>query len=190
MVEDPRHRALAPPSTPASSTPARLFLALWPNHDQRALLVRHRNDWGWPRGASPVCDERLHLTLHFIGSVERKRVDEVAAGLVVPMTPFSLRLTQPQIWPNGIAVLSAVTFPEALADLHNRLARALHALALPVEARRFRPHVTLARRARGAVPPGVATDIEWQVDNYLLVESALAVGGGYRMRSKVWGEGV
>lgn len=189
MEKDSRRLILAPPSSPAPSTPARLFLALWPNHEQRTRLVRHRKDWGWPRSTSLVCDERLHLTLHFIGSVDRKRVGEIAAGLVVPLTPFSLRLTHPQIWPNGIAVLSAVTLPEALSDLHNRLACALHALALPVEARRFRPHVTLARRAIGAAPPGVTTDIEWEVDSYTLVESALAVGDGYRVQSTVWAAG-
>jgi 2'-5' RNA ligase len=66
--------------------------------------------------------------------------------------------------------------PAALEILHARLAETLRALGLPVEARPFRPHLTLARKAAGAVAPAAAPDIRWPVAGYSLVQSA----GGYR----------
>ncbi|MES2153412.1 MAG: 2'-5' RNA ligase family protein [Pseudomonadota bacterium] len=61
-----------------AETRARLFLALWPGAAVRAQLGERRDDWRWPRAASPVADGRLHLTLHFLGEVERARVAPLA----------------------------------------------------------------------------------------------------------------
>ncbi len=124
------------------------------------------------------------MTLHFIGSVDGARFAEVAAGLRVAVTPFLFHLTHAEVWPNGIAVLRAETLPDGLADLHRNLAQALLGLELAVDKRRFRPHVTLARRASRAVPPSSVTTIEWRVDSYALIESERVAGGGYHVRQR------
>jgi RNA 2',3'-cyclic 3'-phosphodiesterase len=65
--------------------------------------------------------------------------------------------------------------------LHRSLADALRKLELPVESRPFRAHVTLARRARGAMPPSQDLRVRWQAnDGYVLAES-LPGGAGYRI---------
>jgi len=51
------------------------------------------------------------------------------------------------------------------------LAEALGRLALPIEHRRFRPHVTLAWDAVGSIGPDVAASFLWTIDHYALVES-------------------
>ncbi|MBK8387307.1 MAG: RNA 2',3'-cyclic phosphodiesterase [Candidatus Accumulibacter sp.] len=175
-------------ATPQSDLPAqaRLFLALWPAAGEHAQLLQYQQQWSWPRGASPVRPERLHLTLHFIGPLERRRITAVSSGLRVPFMPFTLQLSHAEVWPRGLVVLRASALPAALAQLHAELARALQALALPVEARAFRPHVTLARRAAGATLPATATPpaawpLCWPVDGYVLVESLPGAGGGYRI---------
>ena len=167
--------------TPPAALPtyARLFLALWPAPGENEVLVRYLRQWSWPGRASLVRRDRLHLTLHFIGPVDRQRLAEVSAGLQVPIEPFALTLRKAEIWPRGIAVLQAAEVPEELTRLHTHLAEALQALHLPVEARRFRPHVTLARRAAGAVPPLDTPPQHWRVGGYLLVESLPGVGNGY-----------
>ena len=48
--------------------------------------------------------------------------------------------------------------------------------SLPVEKRPFRPHVTLARHAAGAVPPSETAPLRWPVNGHALVQSA---GGRY-----------
>jgi len=55
----------------------------------------------------------------------------------------------------------------------------LKRLALPVDTRPFRPHVTLARRAAGATPALDGPAISWAIDRYALMESTLGVNGGY-----------
>ena len=56
---------------------------------------------------------------------------------------------------------------------------ALAALGLPPEQRDYRPHVTMARRARHAVVPPESAPLIWQIDGYALVESKPGDGGGY-----------
>jgi RNA 2',3'-cyclic 3'-phosphodiesterase len=158
----------------------RLFLALWPDEATRDAIAAYQAAWRWPGGARLVGRERLHLTLHFIGSVPVARLDDVVTGLRVPCEPLQLAFGQSEMWPGGIAVLRPREAPQPLLALHARLARALQQMALPVEERPLRAHVTLARQAAGAAPPGDAS-LHWRADaGYVLVQS-LANGGGYEV---------
>lgn len=159
-----------------AARPARLFLAIWPDAAARRALVAWQHAWRWPAGAAVVAPERLHLTLHFIGDVAAGRLAEVGAGLDVGIEPFALSLGAPQRWRGGLALAMPDAVPDPLLALHARLADALRALALPVETRPFRPHLTLARRADGAEPPAEPLRCGWRVDAYALVQSA----HGYR----------
>ncbi|MCW5636182.1 MAG: RNA 2',3'-cyclic phosphodiesterase [Rubrivivax sp.] len=160
------------PEPPAS---LRLFVALWPDEAARAALVQWRDAMACPAPAQPTRRDKLHLTLHFIGAVAAARLRELADGLALPPPRFELCLDRIAAWHGGIVALQPTRLPEPLAELHGRLAAALRQLGLPVEARRFRPHVTLARHAR-AVPPHHAAPppVRWAVDGYALVESTRA----------------
>ena len=157
----------------------RLFLALWPTPQVRAGLLAWRDAFAWPATAAVVAPERLHLTLHFIGAVPADRVDAVQAGLAVEPAAFELGFGRAELWPRGIAVLRPLREPPALQDLHVRIGAALRALGLPVEARPFRPHVTLARRAEGVALTQIPAPLRWRVRSYALVESRLGRDGGY-----------
>ena len=149
----------------------RLFLALWPDPSLRHLLKEWRDAWGWTRGAAPVHPDKLHVTLHFLGALPGERLPELLDGFAVPFAPFRLDLTRAALWHNGIAVLEPDVTPPALAALHARLADALPALGLQPEARRYRPHVTMARRATGSTVPQEGPPVLWDVRSYALVES-------------------
>jgi 2'-5' RNA ligase len=167
-------------STPAPTDTARLFLALWPSPALSDRIARHDAAWQWPPAARRVAPEQWHITLHFLGAVPMLRIPGLAQVLAVPFMPFELKLDRPEVWPGGIAVLGAGAVPDALAQLHADLAAALHAAGLPVESRAFRPHVTLARHAQGAVRPAAPPPVLWRADRgYWLVRS-LPAGGGYR----------
>ena len=157
----------------------RLFLALWPDPAIRRQLVAWRDAWNWPRGAAPVDTGKLHMTLHFLGSQPNDALPALLDGLALPFSPFRLQLGVAELWHNGIAVLSPVSPPQALLDLHAALSAALPGVGLQPEARGYRPHVTMARRARGAEVPQSGPAIDWQVDHYTLVESRPGDGGGY-----------
>jgi 2'-5' RNA ligase len=168
------------PASAAGAEP-RLFLALWPGRAAREALAAQAGAWAWPAGARPVAPARWHATLHFIGPVPAARLDEVAAGLAVPMAPAWIAFDRAEVWPGpAVAVLEATQVPQALDALHQRLGQALRALGLPVEARPWRPHVTLARHARGATAPAGLQPVRWRVSAYRLVESVPGPGGGYR----------
>ncbi len=148
----------------------RLFLALWPDDTVRARLADAQRAWRWPPRAALVPPQRLHLTLHFLGEVGEPETQALVARLP-PAETFTLRLARADCWPQGVAVLEAGEPPPELLRLHAALADTLHGLGLRVEARRFRPHVTLARHAQGAQAPELPEAIEWPVRGYALVRS-------------------
>ena len=160
---------------------ARLFLALWPGPKAREAALAWQSAFDWPSGARLVAPEHLHVTLHFIGPVVRDRLPAIQSALARPCPHIALRFEGVELWHPGLAVLVAPSVPTPLQTLHAQLAEALHAAGLPVETRPYRPHVTLARQARGArllapVPPPLV----WRAQAYVLVESR----GGYRVLAR------
>jgi RNA 2',3'-cyclic 3'-phosphodiesterase len=159
----------------------RLFTALWPTPSVRAAIARWQDAWTWPPQAARVKADRLHVTLHFLGDVPAPSVPELARALRVPFEPFELELGTAEIWPNGVAVLQPHTTPPALRQLHAALGARIAVLALPLDARPYRAHVTLARRAHAATPPLLGPGLLWPVDDgYVLVRS-LPGGAGYEV---------
>lgn len=170
-----------PSSEPGPPAAARLFVGLWPDAGVREALCAQQDAWTWPAGSRPTPPERFHLTLHFLGAVARERVPALVQALGVPCEPFDLRLVRAELWPGGIAVLRPASTPPALQDLHARLGQALHALRQATARERLEPHVTLARRAQGALPPATMAALRWTVRGHVLVESGLAAQQRYRI---------
>lgn len=166
--------AVAPPADPA-----RLFIALWPPPELAQELQAWCRAAAGPVAARCAPMARLHLTLHFLGSVPRPRLQELRAALCVPFSPFELCLRHCRRWPRGLLVAEPDGVAPELAALHAQLARALVAAGLGVEDRAFRPHVTLARRLAGQGADGLAVPapLRWPVRSYALCES---LPGRYR----------
>jgi len=150
----------------------RLFIALWPGAELRDALGAWCGTWPCDARAKRVTAGQLHLTLHFLGAVPRSRLPALRRALGVPFAPFSLSLGRPAMWPGQTAVLEPERVPPRLRRLHAALGEALRSLALPVEARGFRPHMTIARRAGTAAPPATGPGQRWPVRGYALVESS------------------
>jgi 2'-5' RNA ligase len=160
---------------------ARLFLAVWPDPDAGAALARCRDAWAWPPGARPVADERLHLTLHFIGSFPVESIAALDEALAeVPMPATRLRAQGFELWRGGIAVLRLDDDP-VLTALHAALAAVLTGRGVALDSRPFAPHVTLARKAGGAARPSAAVDLDWRVSGFVLVESITGANAAYRV---------
>ena len=157
----------------------RLFLGLWPGPEEGAALRENIARWRWPPQARRTAPERLHITLHCIGDVPAARVPLLQRELAMERwAGCTLQLDRAEVWPGGIAVLEARTVPTELVDLHARVAEVLVRLELPVEHRRYRPHVTVARKAQGAKPPA-ASAIPWNAPPEYLLLRSLPDGGGY-----------
>ena len=127
----------------------RLFIALWPTPAVRRALCVRRDAIRWPPHARIVPDQRLHLTLHFIGPVPSALWPRLLPALrEVRCSSVELELGAAQQWPHGLVVLPATAVPPPLRALHTALAGALTGLGLPVERRSLRPHVTLRAGCR------------------------------------------
>jgi 2'-5' RNA ligase len=159
-----------------NSASTRLFLALWPDEAVRPALGIWRDAWIWPAAAAPVATDKLHITLHFLGNQPGERLPTLLEGLAVPFSPFRLEFGTPKVWHNGIAVLEPQGEPDELLLLQSDLGSALLDLGITPEERKYRPHVTMARRAVKAVPPAAGPLVPWDVTSYALVESR---GGVY-----------
>lgn len=164
----------------------RLFFALWPEEGVRAQLAS-----AWPAATldgRPVRGDNLHLTLVFLGSVDRDtHACAERAADAVRCASFELVFDATGYFPRPQVVWIAPTHPPAELDvLVQALRAALAPCGLVLEARPYRPHLTLARkvRRRPALPP--ISPIRWPVRGFSLVESRSHPGGVRYVPLRSW----
>jgi 2'-5' RNA ligase len=123
----------------------RLFVAIRPPEVIRDLLIDtmdYSPELRW------VGDEQLHLTLRFIGEVERPLANDIADALwTIRFPAFELRIAGVGRFErrNGGAVWAGIAPKKPVADLAAKIDRACVSAGLEPEHRAFHPHVTLAR---------------------------------------------
>ena len=133
----------------------RLFIAVNLSDEMKDSLIRMQNAL-YDRGArgNYTPEENLHLTLAFIGEYPDAQpvLDALSA---VAFRPFELSLEGMgrfgDLWWAGMrdsVPLTAVV---------RRLRRALAENGIPFDKKRFSPHITLIRKASGALP-GIAPE--------------------------------
>jgi len=126
----------------------RLFVAIRPPPPILDLLVDTMDDGPTLRW---VPEENLHLTLRFIGEVERPLAEDIAASLdKVKVPPFALRLAGVGLFDrrSGGAVWAGVAPRGPVKELAAKVERACQQAGLSPETRAFAPHVTIARYGR------------------------------------------
>ncbi len=162
-----------------SEAPLRLFFALWPTPAQQdtmaAIASQMQRQCGGRRVATPL----LHLTLAFLGDTAPERVAELTRlAAAIEFTPFSLMLTRAGVWSrSGIGWLAPADTPAPLQALLDQLNTALGQAGFPVEHRRFKPHITVLRKALRAPAEPLAVEIDWPVAGFALLRSTLGRGG-------------
>jgi 2'-5' RNA ligase len=100
--------------------------------------------------------ENLHITTKFIGEWPEARVEEMIAvlGGVQPTGPIQVSVRSAGWFPDlrrPRVFWAGVEAGEPLATLASSTGRAVATLGVPIEARPFSPHLTLAR-VKDAVP--------------------------------------
>lgn len=166
----------------------RLFIALRPPPFVRALLAAAMS--GVPH-ARWQDDDQLHLTLRFIGAVERPVAEDIAVAI------GSIHAAAPRLAIAGVGrfdhrgrteTLWAGIKPDpALLALYRKVDQAMVRVGLPHEPRAYLPHITLARLPRAA---GVEIEVaRWLAEHatlsapsfpashVILHESTLGSGG-------------
>ena len=148
----------------------RVFFALWPDDATRAAISRATRDAVRLSGGRPIAKERLHVTIAFLGELTAAGLDVARGVPPISVGPFELTFDAVGVWPESkILWLAPSTMPDALGQLEERLWTALVERGFRAEERVYRPHVTLARRARAV--EFTADPVSFPVRDLALVES-------------------
>ena len=128
----------------------RLFIAVVLSDEMKDALISIQNTM-YDKGirGNYTTEENMHLTLAFIGDYPNPE-PVLEALSAVDFTPFALSLEGigcfGDLWWAGVndsAPLEAVT---------RRIRRALAENDIPFDRKKFSPHITLIRKARGEMP--------------------------------------
>jgi len=161
----------------------RLFVALELPVAMRDVLL---GAMGGVAGARWQRDDQLHLTLRFIGEVDRHRATDIAAALdSVRVEPLALALAGPGSFDRRgriDALWVGVSPAEGVAALAQRINQALLRVGIPAEERAFVPHITVARLPRGAgsisgFPARPLPATVFRISGFALWQSALGSDG-------------
>lgn len=151
----------------------RLFFGLWPDDRQRDQLRNAISPVAKLVEGTAVYRGEWHVTLAFVGEFEERRIPELQqAANVIPVEPFRLRFERAEFWPRAkVAVLAAQTIPSELASVVSALNSILTDAGVLVEEQRFRPHITIVRRARPFETQRLAQPITVEWSGFELIES-------------------
>ncbi|MGK6318192.1 RNA 2',3'-cyclic phosphodiesterase [Sphingomonas sp. DT-204] len=124
----------------------RLFVGLRPPGTVRDRLLRAMG--GIP-GARWQEDDQLHITLRFIGEVDRPQADDIATALgTIHAPPLDLTVSGVGAFDRRgriNALWAGIRPHEAITALHHKVDAALVRAGCAPERRAYLPHVTLAR---------------------------------------------
>ena len=165
----------------------RLFVAIRPPEDIRDVLIDAMDDSPALRW---VGDEQLHLTLRFIGEVERPVANDIAVALDRIRSPaFDLNVVGVGKFEqrNGGALWAGVHPKAPVGALAAKVERAIQQVGLDAEHRAYFPHITLARwnrRNAEAVDAFLRRNSDLRsepflVDRFILFESRLSRHGAH-----------
>ncbi|MEM2122697.1 MAG: RNA 2',3'-cyclic phosphodiesterase [Candidatus Bathyarchaeia archaeon] len=101
-----------------------------------------------------VDTEKMHITLKFLGEISDSMVEEIKESLMdFNFSPFNMRFKGVGVFPDHIRPrviwIGVSEGGDEISGLAERLDDALERLGFPSEARRFKPHLTIARVKRG-----------------------------------------
>jgi 2'-5' RNA ligase len=171
--------------------PHRLFIAIRPPDEVCDLLLDTMEGL---EGARWVDEDNLHLTLRFVGAVERPVANDLAAALAkIAAPPFTLIADgvghfdkRNRYGARPRALWARVPRAGLLEELRLKVERACESAGLGREERRFTPHITLARlgAATDEIGPWLARfgNLKagpWEVSEFILYESHLGHTGAH-----------
>ncbi|MDB5720722.1 MAG: thpR [Alphaproteobacteria bacterium] len=163
----------------------RLFVAIRP---PRAIRERLIGLMGGVSGARWLSDDQIHLTLRFIGEVDRHLASDVHAALGSIHHPaFEIALDGMHVFDRRgepVTLWVGATPHESLRALHKKVDQACLLAGIAPDRRTFLPHITIARLGRGSGPitsalenSGGVTSERFTVRDFCLYESDLTPDG-------------
>lgn len=163
----------------------KVFFALWPDDATRLAIYRATSQAVSRSGGRPTAKRNLHITVAFLGVVDGEGLERAASVPPVETGAFEIVLDTLGFWREPrVLWLAAQSVPAELGELEQSLWQGLARQRFEREDRIYRPHVTLARRAR-AVEEEIAP-VHWSVSTLTLVESVPIPGGVHYEPLRHW----
>jgi 2'-5' RNA ligase len=162
----------------------RLFIALWPDPDTRIRIARLLSEGSGRR----IPQEQLHLTLVFVGAVEREVSDCLEQRLdELQFDSFELTLDRFGFFVRpGILWVGPSSIPRDLVQMRDRARQIGLKCGLRVPNEEYVPHVSLFRGCVDSRTPDWQPALSWHVDTVALIESGEdGQAGPYRMISNL-----
>ncbi len=160
----------------------RHFFALWPDQAVSESIAREAARSSTRGRAHHPMD--LHITLVFLGQISdaQRRCIEATAD-TIHGEPFTLRIDGIGYWRRPrILWAGPRETPEPLSQLVFDLQNGLQGCGFEPERRRYKPHVTLYRKAAQSDPRAIEPAIEWPVRQFVLATSGGGAPGEPRYR--------
>ena len=153
----------------------RLFLAINLSRPMKDALVAAQNtmyDHGIRGNYTP--EENLHLTLAFIGDYPEP---ETVLDALSSVSFFPIPITLDGLGAFGDLWWAGLKETPALTAVVRRVRRALADNDIPFDRKRFSPHITLLRRAKGEMPGITIEPCSMEADTISLMRSERGKNG-------------
>lgn len=170
----------------AADDSIRLFVALYPPADVTLRLLETLAGMDVDLDQYRLIPrEQIHMTIHFIGPTDLRKVDEVLESVQRArkgLSGFRLRIkslmTLPESGPPPRLIAAETDCPGPLRELQIRLARRFARPPRSQPGNRFRPHLTLCRFKPGCTEMGrfisnLADGPSFEVGSIRLMKSTL-----------------
>ncbi len=172
----------------ANMNHARVFFALWPETGTQKALHLLAEEFRGSCGGRVMRADTLHMTLLFLGAVERAKLPElIRAAERVRASPMTIALDRLDCWKHNRIVYAAPSVSVMTLDrLVQSLRQEVASAGFMFDQHAFKPHVTLLRNCRRVLAIQACPAIVWQVGSFALVESMPTVQGAQYRVLRTW----
>lgn len=152
---------------------SRVFFAAFPNKIIQNKLIRKAEELRAVCGGRIIKAHHIHLTLLFLGNVDTDRIDTLLeTAKKISAKKFELKLNKISYWKhNQIVFVGAEHYPDELFVLVESLKNSLTKAGFLFDARDYKPHVTLIKKASHRVDSQPIKLLVWPVDQWHLIQS-------------------
>ena len=123
----------------------------------------------------PIKPHNFHITLQFLGSVERQLIHDLIDSIKIPeIKPFSVSMEHYAFYPKAeVGCVEVQKGKQELSDIKSHLNRCLanEGIHFSKDKHSFRPHITLYRECQPLGDIQQALSLEFKVERFCLMES-------------------
>ena len=153
----------------------RLFFALWPTPEIIQSIKRSTDQIKDSINGKVVVNSNWHITLAFLGNIDVKtKACLIEHADQIQCSPFSIEFNQILYFTKAKALCIGVN-EKSNNDNLNYLAqeckRIQNECGLKSETRHFKPHITVARKAKAPEEGLIINSIHWHAKDFVLVSS-------------------